>query len=81
MFHVFIFAGNETTRTAQSHGAIAVADNPEQWQRLLQHPQLIDSAVAEVLRWSTPVLHVRRTAARDATLAGTTIKAGDKVIM
>lgn len=81
LFHVLIFAGNETTRTAMSHGAIAFADHPGEWQRLVNDHSLLDSAVEEVLRWSTPVLHMRRTAARDAELAGTAITAGDKVVM
>ncbi len=81
LFHVLVFAGNETTRTALSHGAIAFADHPDQWQRLLDEPTLLDSATEEVLRWSTPVLHMRRTAAADTELAGTPIAAGDKVVM
>jgi cholest-4-en-3-one 26-monooxygenase len=81
LFHVLVFAGNETTRTALSHGAMAFADHPEQWHKLLDDPSLLDSATEEVLRWSTPVLHMRRTAATDTELAGTAISAGDKVVM
>ncbi len=81
LFHLLVFAGNETTRTALSHGAIAFADMPEQWERVLAEPAMIDSATEEVLRWSTPVLHMRRTAAADTRLAGTRISKGDKVVM
>ncbi len=81
LFHLLVFAGNETTRTALSHGAIAFADHPDQWQRLLDDEQLVEPAVEEVLRWATPVLHMRRTAAVDAEVDGTPISAGDKVVM
>jgi cytochrome P450 len=81
MFHVLIFAGNETTRTAMSHGAIALADRPEVWAALSADLSLVDTAVEEILRWSTPVLHMRRTATRDTELSGTQITAGDKVVM
>ena len=81
LFHLLVFAGNETTRTAISHGAIALAANPEQWQRVLDDASLVDSATEEVIRWATPVLHMRRTAAADCELAGTPIAAGAKVVM
>jgi cholest-4-en-3-one 26-monooxygenase len=81
LFHVLVFAGNETTRTALTHGAMAFADHPDQWGRLAADPKLLEPAVEEVLRWSTPVLHMRRTAAVDTELAGTPIAAGDKVVM
>ena len=80
-FHVLVFAGNETTRTAITHGAMAFADNPDQWNRLVADPSLMDQAVDEVIRWATPVIHMRRTAAADTVLAGTEIAAGDKVVM
>ncbi len=80
-FHVLVFAGNETTRTAITHGAMAYGDNPDQWQRLLEDPLLLESATDEILRWATPVLHMRRTAACDTQLAGTDIAQGDKVVM
>ena len=80
-FHVLVFAGNETTRTAITHGAMAFADNPDQWDRLVADPSLMDQAVDEVIRWATPVIHMRRTAAADTVLAGTEIAAGDKVVM
>ena len=81
LFHVLVFAGNETTRTALSHGAIAFAEHPDQWQRIVDDPSLFDTATEEVLRWATPVLHMRRTAAAETELAGTPIARGDKVVM
>lgn len=80
-FHVLIFAGNETTRTAMTHAAMAFAENPDQWDRLVADPSLMANAVDEVIRWATPVLHMRRTAAEDTELAGTSIAKGDKVVM
>ncbi len=81
LFHLLIFAGNETTRTAISHGAMALADYPDQWQRVLDDSSLADSAVEEVLRWATPVLHMRRTTTEPTEIAGTSIGAGEKVVM
>ncbi len=81
LFHLLVFAGNETTRTAISHGAMALADNPDQWQRLLDDPDAIPVAAEEVLRWASPVLHMRRTTRTATVLAGTEIGAGEKVVM
>jgi cytochrome P450 len=81
LFHLLVFAGNETTRTALSHGAVAFAAHPDQWELVQADASLIESATEEVLRWATPVLHMRRTAAVGTELAGTTIAAGDKVVM
>jgi len=81
MFHVVVFAGNETTRTALTHGAMALADNPGEWQRVLDDRSLVESATEEILRWSTPVLHMRRTATQATELSGTEIAEGDKVVM
>ncbi|MDH3756121.1 MAG: cytochrome P450 [Acidimicrobiia bacterium] len=80
-FHLLVFAGNETTRTALTHGAMAFAAHPEQWDRLVADSDHLDTAVEEVLRWATPVLHMRRTATQDTELAGTPIAAGEKVVM
>lgn len=81
LFHLLVFAGNETTRTALSHGALAFAEFPDQLRRWANDRALADTATDEVLRWSTPILHMRRTATRDTELAGTEIAAGDKVVM
>lgn len=81
LFHLLVFAGNETTRTALSHGAIALADHPDQWQRLRDNGELMDSAVEEILRWGTPVLHMRRTTTEPYELAGHQLDAGEKVVM
>lgn len=80
-FQLLVFAGNETTRTAIAHGGMAFADHPEQWEAMVSDPGLVTTAVDEVIRWATPVLHMRRTASRNTELAGTPIAAGDKVVM
>ncbi|MEB3103680.1 cytochrome P450 [Ferviditalea candida] len=81
MFLLLVVAGNETTRQAIAHGLHAFIENPDQIARLQQDPSLMPSAVEEILRWASPVLHFRRTAVTDTELYGKTIHAGDKVVM
>lgn len=81
LFQLLVFAGNETTRTALSHGAMALADHPDQWQRVLDDPSLVDTATEEILRWASPVLHMRRTTTSEVELSGTKLSAGEKVVM
>ncbi len=81
LFHLLVFAGNETTRTGLSHGAIALADHPDQWQRVLDDPAMVKSATEEILRWATPVLHMRRTTTEPVEVGGTHLDAGEKVVM
>jgi cholest-4-en-3-one 26-monooxygenase len=79
-FLLLAVAGNETTRNAISHGMHAFIQNPDQRQKLIDDPSLIDTAVEEVLRWATPVMYFRRTATEDYELHGETIKTGDPVV-
>ena len=53
------------TRTAITHAGIAFAERCDQWQRVVDDPELMAPAIEEVLRWATPVLHMRRTASQD----------------
>lgn len=84
-FNLFILmltiAGNETTRTATAGGMLAFFEHPEQWQRLVENPELIKTAPDEIVRWSSPLNLFRRTATQDLELGGKSIKAGDKVVM
>jgi cholest-4-en-3-one 26-monooxygenase len=84
-FNMFVLllavAGNETTRNAISHGVNALIEHPDQWELLRDNPSLVDSAVEEILRWSTPVNVFRRTATCDVELHGETIREGDSVAM
>jgi cytochrome P450 len=81
-FVLLVAAGNETTRNAISHGLLELTRHPDQRQILLDDfDGTIDTAVEEIVRWATPVIHFRRTATRDVELRGHTIKAGDKVVL
>jgi cholest-4-en-3-one 26-monooxygenase len=78
-FELLIFAGNETTRTSIANGMKAFLDYPEQFERLRDDPTLIDGATSEILRWSSPVVYVRRTVSKDCEHKGVPLHEGDKV--
>jgi cytochrome P450 len=78
---LLVVAGNETTRNAISGGLHVLSQHPEQKQRLLDDPELIDSAVEEILRWTSPVAHMARIATADAEVHGQRIAAGDRLVM
>jgi cytochrome P450 len=80
-FELFIFAGNETTRTGISQGILALMQHPEEFARLEADPSLIPSGVDEILRYGTPIIYFRRTATRDAEISGVPIQAGDRVAL
>ena len=80
-FLLLAVAGNETTRNAISHSVLALADNPDQRAWLREDPARWEPAVEEMLRWSTPVMHFRRTATRDTVLGGQAIAEGDRVVI
>ncbi len=80
-FQLFIFAGNETTRTGISHAIVQLAGNPDQYERILADPGLARSATEEILRVATPVIYFRRTATRDTEIRGVSIERGDRVAM
>jgi cytochrome P450 len=81
-FILLVVAGNETTRNAISHGMKALTDFPDQrqiwWNDFETHTK---SAVEEIVRWATPVIHFRRTATADTEINGQPIKEGEKVVM
>lgn len=82
MFLLLVVAGNETTRQAIAHGMLALVEHPDQWERLRGDPQLAwERGADEILRWSSPVLHFRRTATADTEIRGQPIAAGDKVVV
>ena len=80
-FTLLVIAGNETTRNAISKGLIAFMEHPDQWQRWLEHPEMADTMVDEILRWTSPVNFFRRTATADTILGGQRITAGEKVVL
>jgi cholest-4-en-3-one 26-monooxygenase len=78
---LLVVAGNETTRNAISKGLIAFMEHRDQWDRWIAHPELVDTMVDEVLRYTSPVNFFRRTATADTELGGQRIKAGEKVVL
>jgi len=80
-FILLVVGGNETTRQSIAGGTLALSEHPEQRQKLLDDPSLIPTAVNEIVRWVSPVLHMRRTATEDTEIGGQKIAKGDKVVM
>ena len=80
-FVLLVAAGNETTRNSIAGGFLALAEHPSEKRRLLGNPSLMTSAASEIVRWVSPVMHMRRTALEAAELAGQRIRPGDKVIL
>jgi len=78
---LLIVGGNDTTRNSITGGLIALNENPDQYAKLRANPALIASMVPEIIRWQTPLAHMRRTATRDTMLGGQQIRAGDRVVM
>ncbi|MCH2169403.1 cytochrome P450 [Myxococcota bacterium] len=78
---LLLVAGNETTRNAISGGMEALLRNPDQRDLLLAHPQYLEPAVEEILRFVSPVICFRRNATRDTELCGQRISKGEKVVM
>ena len=78
---LLIVGGNDTTRNSISGGVLALSENPVEYDKLRADPSLIRNMVSEIIRWQTPLAHVRRTALVDTELGGKKIKAGEKVVM
>lgn len=76
-----LIAGNETTRNAISGGLAAFADHPDQWRALEEDRGLVDTAVEEILRWTTPVISFLRTTTREVVLDGHRIPADQPVLL
>ncbi|MFN8628594.1 MAG: cytochrome P450 [Candidatus Binatia bacterium] len=81
MLVLLLAAGNETTRNALSGGILALSQHVAEYDKLRAHPELLPSAIEEILRWSTPVINFRRTATRDTELGGQRIREGDQVVI
>jgi cytochrome P450 len=78
-FSLLFSAGAETTRNSVAGGLLALIDHPDQWRLLRGDPELLGTAIEEMVRWTSPSPSKRRTATRDVTLGGCEVMAGQKV--
>ena len=78
---LFLVGGNDTTRNSMTGGLLGLSQFPDQFQKLRENPELTTSLIPEIVRWQTPVIHMRRTAMADFDLRGHQIKSGDKVVI
>jgi cytochrome P450 len=81
MFGLLMFAGNDTTRNTISGGVQALIENPDQREKLIANPDLLDGAIEEILRWVSPVMWFKRTALADTEVRGVPIKEGDGLVL
>jgi cytochrome P450 len=80
-FTILAIAGSETTRNALTAGMRAFAEHPDQFELLAAHPELMESAVDEVIRWASPVTMFARDVTRDVDLGGFTLRKGERITM
>ncbi len=78
---LLIVGGNDTTRNSISGGVLALNQNPAEYRKLMADPGLIPKMIPEIIRWQTPLTHMRRTALMDAEICGKKVRKGDKVVM
>jgi cytochrome P450 len=78
---LLVIAGNETTRNAMSGGLLALIEHPGELAKLRANPALVESAVEEIVRWTTPVIQFCRTATRDLEIRGQKIRAGQSLCL
>jgi cholest-4-en-3-one 26-monooxygenase len=76
---IIVVAGNETTRNATTGGMLAFVEHQAELRKLQKRPALLESAIEEVVRWTSPIIHFARTAACDYELRGKRIRRGDVI--
>jgi len=76
-----LVGGNETTRNSISHSVAAFAADPGQWDLIRQDRDVLKTAAPEMVRFASPVMHMRRTAMEDTTVGGQAVAKGDKVVL
>jgi linalool 8-monooxygenase len=77
----FVIAASETTRHAMAGMMVAFTEFPQEWNKLLDDRGMVPAAAKEIVRWTSPLKHVRRTAKADYDLAGVQVRKGDKVVV
>jgi cytochrome P450 len=77
----FLAAGSDTTRSLLAGMALALAEHPDQMRKLKENPALLDGAIEESLRWTTPARGFLRTALTDTQVRGVDIKAGQRIYL
>jgi cholest-4-en-3-one 26-monooxygenase len=80
-YFLLVVAGNETTRNAMTGGIQCFLDNPGEWTKLGSNPERVEGAIEETVRWTTSVIQFARTATRDMTLRGKSIREGESVCL
>ncbi len=78
---LLVVGGNDTTRNSMSGGVVAFNEFPSEWARLRADPSHVANAASEIIRWQTPLSHMRRTATEDVEFGGKLIRKGDRVVM
>jgi len=78
---LLIVGGNDTTRNSITGGVLALNENPAEYAKLRANPSLVPNMVSEIIRWQTPLAHMRRTCAVDTEIGGKLIRKGDRVVM
>jgi cholest-4-en-3-one 26-monooxygenase len=78
---IIVVAGNETTRNATTGGMLALIEHQDQLRKLQAEPELMRSAVEEMVRWTSPIIHFGRTATQDVEIRGTKIKQGEALAL
>lgn len=76
-----LVGGNETTRNSLSHSIVALSQNPDQWDLIRRERDVLKTAAPEMVRFASPVMHMRRTAMEDSVVGGQRVAKGDKVVL